>query len=106
MHRRLALLAIVAGVLAMVTVTQAAAAMHCGTQNTAGGPSRLIASRVSCGTARRVMHDFGVKGFRGFVGPDHATGYTPVDGWRCVLFDGFSSCTHAHAVIAAEPLHH
>jgi hypothetical protein len=52
-----------------------------------------------------VIHDFATKGaFWHFVGKNHADGYSPVDGWRCTLFHGHSTCKRGRAVIKAEPL--
>jgi hypothetical protein len=52
-----------------------------------------------------VMRDFTRHGpFWHFVGKDHGSGYSPVDGWRCVLFQGFSGCTRGGAEIDAAPL--
>ena len=89
------------------TGTTARASASCGTEHTEGGPAHIIASGVSCTTARKVIRDFATKGaFWHFVGTNHANGYSPVDGWRCTLFMGESECKRGHSVIRGEPLVH
>lgn len=43
------------------TGTTARASASCGTEHTEGGPAHIIASGVSCTTARKVIHDFANK---------------------------------------------
>jgi hypothetical protein len=84
----------------------ATASTSCGAlQHTGGGPAHIIASGVSCTTARKVIEDFSRLGpFHDYVGTNHANGYSIVDGsWHCTLFMGHSACKRAHAMINAEP---
>jgi hypothetical protein len=85
--------------------TSAKASASCGTVQTKQmGALHVIADRVSCATARKVIRDFGFKGvFWHFVGRNHGEGYSPVDGWRCTLFQGHAGCSRGRAVIKGEP---
>jgi hypothetical protein len=98
-------------VLALGVVTPTASGVaartsaSCGELATAGGPSHIIASGVSCSTARMVMKDFTRLGpFHHFVGSNHANGYSLVDGsWHCTLFMGHSACKRGSSAVRAEP---
>jgi hypothetical protein len=77
----------------------------CDTENTGDGPARIKAHGVTCRTARSVVHDFATKGvFWHFVGTNHGNGYSPVDGWRCTLFQGYTDCTRHGKWISGTPL--
>ena len=95
--------------LGVATTATAKTSTSCGTlRHTGGGPAQILASGVSCTTARQVIKDFSRLGpFHNFVGTNHTDGYSVVDGsWHCTLFMGHSACTRGDATIKAEPLVH